>query len=108
MAMRFLLLVAVLASGCAAAKARPVAGPDPARPHYLVECRDTQANCFDHAGKLCKGAYQIVSSTGQSSSGLVQTPNGPLATNGYTGELLITCGKAPACAETAVASTGGK
>ncbi len=85
----------IVAAACVRAEATPVVGPDGQPGWFAVSCKRNQANCYEMAGEVCPGGYEIAgadSRTGVAVAGAVTTGSSFVAVHPtYHGELLIKC-----------------
>lgn len=79
-------LIAMTAIGCVTSK--EVAGPDGEA--HLISCPGSMDGCLEEAADICRGEYQIQTST-SSTSGYVSNGSGTVGTRQ---EILVTCGVA--------------
>ncbi len=94
-----MVLLALVAVGCATGRATPVAGPDPGRRTYSVTCTNEPAKCYEAAGRACGGAYDILKDSGGTT--VAQSPiigpdgqaSGSIPVSRYDGQMLVACKK---------------
>jgi hypothetical protein len=89
--MRWMLLLATLAGGCATAEV--VMGPDGTQ-HVNVHCQRQVSVCYRKMAEVCPAGYQVV----DASNGFVLVPiNGTMAGSPQH-DFLIKCGRPTAAA----------
>lgn len=87
-----MLAITSMVAACSEASARPVTTPSGSR-GFVIDCRRNQNNCFEKAGEVCPGGYEIIDdargTTGvQLSSGYAA---GISIDKKFAGQLLIAC-----------------
>jgi hypothetical protein len=86
------LLVVMLLTGCASASSSQIAPRT-----YSVECRRSQANCYEEAARCCPQGFDVLDSAGRSKLMVLTNTNTYTGTSSstvipnYRGELLVRC-----------------
>ena len=80
------IVVLLLLSGCASATSAQIAPRT-----YSVECRRSQANCYEEAARCCPHGFDVLDSAGRSKFIVVNNTNSSTVIPKYRGELLVRC-----------------
>lgn len=83
--MRQILALVVMLVGCA--ESEPVRGPDGTMNWYAVSCRRSQSYCWEEAGRVCPGGYDVADQS--QSQGFIATQS--YAGTTHHGSMLIRC-----------------
>ena len=88
---RHLVGIVMLAFGGCGGSSDQIRGPDGTMNWYSIECKRSQANCYEEAGEVCPNGYDVADQGGQSGTYVQANQNGATAIPIYRGHMLIKC-----------------